>query len=134
MLFRSYNTGTIGPATEERGTGDIEYSGGIAGRTFLTRISNAYVSSRINVGLVDHVDELVGIDEGSTEVINGYYNKDLSDIPFGLGIALDNEQMTDQASFTGFDFVDVWGIDAGETYPYLKWHSGFFKPLQTELP
>ena len=130
-----YNTGTIGPATLELGTGDILYAGGIAGRTYLTRISNAYVSSRMIVGSSDYyVDQLVGLDENGTNVINGYYNKDLSDIPYGFGIALDNEQMTDAASFAGFDFVDVWGIDAGETYPYLRWHSGFYKPLKAELP
>lgn len=37
------------------------------------------------------------------------------------GIGKTTEEMKRQATFTGWDFVNVWGIEEDETYPYLLW-------------
>lgn len=80
------------------------------------------------------MSEIVGYMQDA-DLTNGFYNKDQNNTSQAwYGVALDNDQMTDETSFTGFDFADVWAIDAGETYPYLTWHSSFYKPLKSALP
>ncbi|MBN1510026.1 MAG: PASTA domain-containing protein [Sedimentisphaerales bacterium] len=39
----------------------------------------------------------------------------------GLGTALTASQMKQQASFTGWDFIDTWMICEGKDYPRLRW-------------
>ncbi len=39
----------------------------------------------------------------------------------GVGVALSDAAMRQQASFVGWDFDDVWVIDEGMDYPRLRW-------------
>jgi hypothetical protein len=39
----------------------------------------------------------------------------------GLGTPLTAQQMKQQASFIGWDFLDTWTICEGADYPRLKW-------------
>jgi hypothetical protein len=39
----------------------------------------------------------------------------------GLGVALTDAAMRQQASFVGWDFDDVWMICEGVDYPRLRW-------------
>ena len=39
----------------------------------------------------------------------------------GVGVALSDAAMRQQASFVGWDFDDVWTICEGVDYPRLRW-------------
>jgi len=49
-----------------------------------------------------------------------YYDYDLSgQSDNGIGIPKTTVQMKQQATFTGWDFTDIWKVDEGESYPYF---------------
>lgn len=129
-----FNTGTIeGISSGEIPGEGLSNTGGISGFANRSTLNNVYNSSRIITTSIG-MSEIVGYMQES-DLTNGFYNKDQNNTSQAwYGVALDNVQMTDETSFTGFDFADVWAIDAGETYPYLTWHSSFYKPLKSALP
>lgn len=46
----------------------------------------------------------------------------------GLGLSLSDAQMKRQASFSGWDFGEVWTICEGEGYPRLRWEGAGCEP------
>jgi len=57
-------------------------------------------------------------DRGS---INNCYFLATSGPDNGYGEPLTDEQMKQQASFTGWDFTTIWAICEGTNYPRLRW-------------
>ena len=58
---------------------------------------------------------------GLATITNSYYNSDSTNVAEALGaFALNTIQMRQQASFTGFDFVTVWSINEGISFPSLE--------------
>lgn len=58
-------------------------------------------------------------------MFNTYYSKDAWDPGSGvsgIGTGLSASAMMDQKFFIGFDFANTWGVDQGNTYPYLLWN------------
>lgn len=53
------------------------------------------------------------------EIVNSYYNSDVSGI-FENGIPKTSSQLKDQATFIGWDFIDVWTINQGVSFPSLR--------------
>jgi hypothetical protein len=74
------------------------------------------------------VGAVIGANEAAADVISGcYYNKDvvnMASVGSGQGSAnalgLTTAEMEKKSSFTGWDFKTVWGIDEGNSYPYLR--------------
>jgi hypothetical protein len=118
-----YNTGTVA---------GVYYVGGAFGLFTISEAENLYSSALSIVN--GNLEGLVGTVDINGSITNGYYNLDLYDISLWPGVGLDNEEMTDPSSFTGFDFDDVWGIIPGESYPFLRWQEDIYVPLKIELP
>ncbi len=67
---------------------------------------------------------LVGEDLGGT-IVNSYFlaQADGGGPDNGLGFVLSDAQMRQQASFTDWDFENVWMICEGQDYPRLQWEN-----------
>ena len=99
-----------------RVTGSTNVGGLVGGSTSITMMS-CYATGEVN-GDTD-VGGLVG---GSGLGSDSFcYFLDTAGPDNGYGTPLTHAEMLQQASFAGFDFVDVWRIDEGLTYPYLWW-------------
>ena len=92
-ISNSYATGNV--------TGDWD-TGGLVGANMTTgKISNSYASGDVT-GDFD-TGPCVGLRMGSSDGCTG----------------LTDAQMMQQASFSGWDFTNIWAIDEGASYPYL---------------
>lgn len=77
-----------------------------------------------STGTASGLDNVGGLIGGSTNgnVISSYWDIETS----GLNISAGGEgkttsEMHQQTTFVGWDFVNVWGIDDGNSYPFLLW-------------
>jgi len=95
-------------------------------------IENCYFAGKVNNG--PFCGTITGKTEAHFRVANCAWDETLNpDVPaFGGGsvvesgnVGLTTEQMKRRASFIalGWDFVGVWGIGQGQTYPYLRTYS-----------
>ena len=50
----------------------------------------------------------------------------------GGGTGKTTYEMSQQATFTGWDFTSIWSIDEGSSYPYFQLQNGLNKPLTTD--
>ena len=99
-VYNSYSSGTV------TGTGSTEY-GAFAGRAGVTFMGTNYYDTMKNAGLRAY---------GTSGSPNG------SSSAFPQGE--DTPTMMKQATFVGWDFDAIWGIDENETYPYFIWMPG----------
>ncbi len=53
--------------------------------------------------------------------INAYWNNGLTDVEDDFAVGLDPSQMNDKGRFLGFDFTNVWTMDARTDSPQLRW-------------
>jgi hypothetical protein len=61
----------------------------------------------------------VGWNDGGA-ITDCYYNSETTgQSDTGKGIPLTTEEMKNSVNFTNWDFDTVWGIDQGNSYPYL---------------
>lgn len=70
---------------------------------------------------------LVGFSEGG-DIRGCYYGREStgrSDQDNGWGIPKTTAEMKRQATFSGWDFDEMWSIVEGYTYPYLKWQDQY---------
>ena len=137
-----YNTGAvtaIGNTNDDKvygyGTWLVcyAYSGGIAGKTNATPMKNVYNAGVISAWAYTYAWTSRYIEPGFAiryglvgdggNVANGYsivsgYNEGWDG---SNGVTLTATQMREQASYAGFDFGTVWGIDPGinSGYPYF---------------
>ncbi|OLN22903.1 hypothetical protein BTO30_07095 [Domibacillus antri] len=82
-------------------------------------IENPVVENCYAVGLMSGAYKY-GISSGaSTAAINNFYDtQTTTTTTSGIGTGLTTAQMKDQASYTNWDFTNVWGINGD--YPYLR--------------
>ncbi|MCM2308405.1 MAG: filamentous hemagglutinin N-terminal domain-containing protein, partial [Sulfuritalea sp.] len=137
ILSNSYSTASA--------TGNYDNAGGLVGINDVGTISNSYSTGPAhgnwNVGgfagtnygtIVDsystgrptqtgaNIGGLVGNSIGGT-VTNSYWDTETSGMSSSAGgSGGTNAQMRQQATFSGFDFTNVWNIVSGTSYPYLK--------------
>ena len=105
------NRGTI-QASYARGTADGEqHIGGLVGHNdFYSTIVNAYATGRV-FGYA-FVGGLVGTNSGS--IVTSYYDSETTRRDdTGKGEPKSTAEMKQQATFAGWGFGDVWGIEAG---------------------
>ncbi len=110
-ITNTYNTGFLSA------TGGTDV-GGIAGLDSAGAISNSY-----NAGFMTgttNVGGLVG-SAGSALVTNSYWDTQATGqgTSSGGGTPETTAAMMTQGTFTGFNFGTIWGIIAGQSYPYL---------------
>ena len=141
-----YSTGTI------NGLSDSAWGlGGLAGDTFNDVFSNCYSTSTVNGFDETYIGGLIGINESnitncySTGVVSGSdsvggmigYNSGTVTASFwdvntsgtsssAGGTGKTTAEMKKLSTFlsAGWDFVNMWGIGNGQTYPYLKQFNG----------
>ncbi len=96
--------------------------GGLVGRNFWGSIENCYSTDEVSAGVTKaDLGGLVGTDLGYMGVISDSYFLDIAGPNNNIGLLLTDIQMKQQASFTGWDFVNVWKISEGTGYPKLLW-------------
>jgi len=107
------------------GIGGSNRLGGLVGlNDTFSSITNCYSAGTVSGS--SGVGGLVGVNASS---INSSYFLDTAGLNNGYGTPLTDEEMKQQASFTGWDFVwetvngpnDVWAICEGVSYPKLAW-------------
>lgn len=119
-ISNCYSTGDVN-------SGDYScYIGGLAGENSYGSTINCYAAGNITSGdNSEFIGGLTGYDDGD---INNCYFLD-SEPDNGCGEPLTDEQMKQQNSFAGWDFVwetvngpnDIWAICEGGSYPKLNW-------------
>ncbi len=106
-ISNCYSTGNV------NGTSNSNYVGGLVG-------SGNYISNCYSAGAVSgtyNVGGLVGISDVS--VTNCYFLV-TGGPDNGYGQPLTDEQMKQQDSFIGWDFIEIWNIGENQTYPFLR--------------
>lgn len=100
--------------------GTMDYNAGFIGRTQSTTTINWCYSA----GYVAAINPTSGGFAGSlsnTAVLRNYWDLDTSGQNSSVGATgLTTAQMMQSINFTGWDFVTVWDIQSGVTYPYLR--------------
>ena len=96
------------------------YIGGLCGYNEST-INNCYSIGSVNGS--GFIGGLCGKNYEST-ISNCYWNTDTSGIDTSDGgIPKTTSQLHQQSTFTDWDFINVWDIGEGQTYPYLRTYS-----------
>lgn len=100
-------------------------------------LKNLYSTSNVsgeNIGaLIGEVSSEFGYSGKVVFTGNSYWNKDISGVDKGIGsknnnvetssgspIELTIDQIKSQTSFQGWDFENIWAIDEGQSFPYLR--------------
>ncbi|MDP2826335.1 MAG: YDG domain-containing protein [Sulfuritalea sp.] len=110
IISKSYSTGSV--------SGSSGNVGGLVGYNYGT-IDKSYATS--SVSGATNVGGLVGANEGP--ITNSYWDTETSGktTSAGGGIGLTTALMMQSANLAGFDFINVWNIVPGISYPYLRW-------------
>ncbi len=108
------------------------HTGGLVG--FLRR---GTVSHSFSAGLVRGVQDSGGLTGGYSGIdlnaVSGCFwnNQTSGQDDSSVGTAGSIAQMTQQETFTGWDFAQTWTIDQGNSFPYLQWET---LPAQHHTP
>lgn len=122
---------TSAPVSDSFATGNVTsvtknaYTGGLAGYADSASITNSYAACRVSTdarGLVLSV--------GKTTVTRSYYDRAAAGITIadGFNIGKLTSSLIRKDFYKGWDFTNIWGIEDGSSYPYLrstgrpKWH------------
>ena len=98
------------------------FVGGIIGlnnqdQYFVGKVINSYSISNVVGGI--YTNALIGKDEGKYDSIYfDYYKSGKSDYIFAMK---EEHEMKQKATFIGWDFENVWGIEEDKSYPFLLW-------------
>lgn len=101
-------------------TGGTAEVGGLVGENFSTGvITESYSTGNVNTSATTK-GGLVGLNSGT--VSHSYYDSLTSgQSDTDKGTPLITSEMEQQASFSGWDFTNVWDIQEGSGYPTLQW-------------
>ena len=102
--------------------GSILGSGTVGG--FISQINSttSVVRSYAAVEMLSADDSFADYDVGT--LTDNYYDVDNTGSTSGKATALTAGQMTQQASFSGWDFASVWQVDPAVSYPHHQWYVG----------
>jgi hypothetical protein len=119
-LDNCYSTGGVTGGDNSR-----ELGGMVGGNLDNGSVSNCYSTGSVVAG--DNSQELgglVGVNFEGVGFISNCYFLDTSGPDNGCGEPLRDEQMKQQVSFVGWDFITpVWTINEGVDYPRLWWEN-----------
>jgi len=121
-LVGNIRAGTVNNAFATNSVIGIQYVGGLAGSlSNWSSITNSYSDSSVQGSL--NVGGLVGFQyDYSNSVISSFWNTQFSGQATSAagGTGLTTAQMKQQASFSGWDFANIWQITEGVSRPTLK--------------
>ena len=105
-------------------------TGGLIGGNYAT-LMNVYSSSKVQDNGGDNIGGLVGYNSSDAMVLNGFFDTELSgkSAILAIGTGKPTAEMQQQATFTGWDFDNVWTMPAGGSYPILKWQVAAQPPV-----
>ena len=86
------------------------------------QILNCYCSGRVVYDANNHTDvgAFIGEDRLAPQGVLGSYFLETAGPDNGFGEPLSEDQMKQQDSFAGWDFVEIWDIGENQTYPFLR--------------
>jgi The GLUG motif len=111
-IENSYATGSA--------SGSAVSIGGLAGANgWYAKIINSYATGSVSGNAV-RVGGLVGYNQGA--ITNSYWDIETSGQPTSAGgVGKTTAEMKQQATFIGWDFVNIWAIKEAVSYPYFFW-------------
>ncbi|MCA1903194.1 MAG: PASTA domain-containing protein, partial [Candidatus Hydrogenedens sp.] len=110
-ITQSYSTGVVSGGPWNIG-GLVGYNGG-------GTITQSYSTGRV-LGSGDDIGGLVGDNNGGT-IMQSYWDKETSgQTTSSGGTGKTTAEMKQQATYVGWDFENVWTIEEGVRYPYLR--------------
>jgi len=107
----SYATGSV--------VGTDDYAGGLVGYSYYGTVTQCYSTGSVS-GSSD-VGGLIGGNDGGS-ITQSYWDMQTSGQNSSAGgTGKTTVEMKQQATFVGWDFINIWGIINTNTYPYLLW-------------
>lgn len=91
--------------------------GGLIGRGGSSITRCYYVG---NISGDSDVGAIIGSIVGTPTVTSTYYDSDVVPVGSSVGEGKTTGEMMQKDTFTGWDFVNVWAIHEGQTYPMLR--------------
>lgn len=91
---------------------------------FATASSNCFITNSYAVGKVTGNQTVGGLipSNQTLSATSSYWNVETTSCSTsGAGAGKNTLQLISQSTFDGWDFADIWAIQEGTTYPYLKW-------------
>jgi len=123
-----YNNG--GTVSGSYSTGRVDGSsrvGGLVGYNMYGTVNGCYSTGEVKSS-GNNVGGLVRDNKGGT-VSGCYWDTETSGmITSAGGKGKTTARMKQQVTFIDWDFVNVWGIEEGVSYPYLLWQVGLINP------
>ncbi|NLJ77582.1 MAG: hypothetical protein GX325_10065, partial [Peptococcaceae bacterium] len=120
-IINCYNRG----ATTQAYAGGAEfYEGGLVARLWnASSITNSYSAAKLERPFYTSFGGLVGDINPQATTTGCYFNNDLAGISRhnGAGTLSNTAAMQAKATYTSWDFEDVWKIMDGVTYPIFQW-------------
>jgi hypothetical protein len=114
-ISNCYATGQVTGGNSSRGIG------GLCGNNFFSgSITNCYANGLVTGGSGSQfLGGLCGEDHGSAT--NCFWDIETSNqLTSAIGIGKTTTELKQQSTFTNWDFVETWGIEDNQTYPFLK--------------
>ncbi|WP_211310102.1 beta strand repeat-containing protein, partial [Aquicella lusitana] len=104
-----------------RTLGNRSHAGGLVGfNNFSTTTTRSYSFGSVTGTANTNLGGLIGTNNSGT-VSNSYWDTQTSGRASSSGgTGRTTSQMMAQATFSGWDFTDVWGVIEGQSYPYLR--------------
>jgi hypothetical protein len=123
-LVGSHSDGTISNCYSTGSVSGVSYIGGLVGINY-SSISNCYSAGAVS-GSID-VGGLVGLNSSGSSVSSFWNTQTSGRMTSAGGTGKTTAQMKILSTFTsaGWDFANVWGIYNGQSYPCLKFLTGF---------
>lgn len=126
-IYNSYATGVVSGGT---------HVGSLVGEASAgDEIKNSYASVEVS-SKNDNICRLFGHHSLSTTITSSYWDMKVygNDSSTG-GAARTTEEMKKQENYIGWDFIDTWFIEEGQSYPLLQWQLIATEPVvPTEPP
>jgi uncharacterized repeat protein (TIGR02543 family) len=115
LVGRFTGTGTIENSYALGSVNGVDSVGGLVGLLDGT-VTNTFAAGTVSGS--SNVGGLVGTNTGT--VNDSYYDKDTTGQTTGAGMGYTTTQMMIQANYPAWDFVGIWDIVGGVTYPFLQ--------------
>ncbi|MDO8466312.1 MAG: GLUG motif-containing protein [Gallionella sp.] len=127
LISNSYSTGAV--------NGHVAV-GGLVGSYWAGTITYSYSIGAVT-GSGWYIGGLLGLRDTGT-ITNSYWNTETSGKSNCGTLAsctgLTTAQMKQQANFSGWDFTNIWNIDEGASFPYLRANTQNPHPAQANSP
>ncbi|MDP4093471.1 MAG: fibronectin type III domain-containing protein, partial [Bacillota bacterium] len=94
------------------------YAGGLVGEVYVGNVTNCYSSGSVSPNNATYSGGLVGY-YYIGNVTSSYFDSTITGKTSPTNQARTTQQLKQKATFTGWDFTNIWHIDEGTSYPYL---------------